>query len=230
MSTSPCDSSASFVSHSSSCEPTPEWDPIAAYEKQAPLHWDADGWDFAVASESKGDLTDGDDLQFLVDGELDSDTSTECSCISLPNLAHSFTDSCSPDKPARDKRTAPVQYNLRKKRAKTTSTMSSSDRASWDPMITKIFIDLCINQKDLNNFNSMGLTKYGWQQVYRSFREQTGLDYDNKKLQNKLNLLRRSFQQWQYLQNHTGLGLEPRTGDIAADDSYWGTQEGVHCS
>ncbi|KAL5647396.1 hypothetical protein ACJX0J_041751, partial [Zea mays] len=69
------------------------------------------------------------------------------SCISLPNLAHSFTDSCSP-KPARDKRTAPVQYNLRKKHAKTTST------------------------------------------------------------------------------NHTGLGLEPRTGDIAADDSYWGTQEG----
>ncbi|ONM37936.1 hypothetical protein ZEAMMB73_Zm00001d043424 [Zea mays] len=104
--------------------------------------------------------------------------------------------------------------------------MSSSDRASWDPMTTKTFIDLCINQKDLNNFNSMGLTKYGWQQVYRSFREQTGLDYDNKKLQNKLNLLRRSFQQWQYLQNHTGLGLEPRTGDIAADDSYWWTQEG----
>ena len=79
MSTSPSDSSASFVSHSSSREPTPEWDPIAAYEKQAPLHWDADGWDFAVASESDDDLTDGDDLQFLVDGELDSDTSTEWS-------------------------------------------------------------------------------------------------------------------------------------------------------
>jgi hypothetical protein len=35
---------------------------------------------------------------------------------------------------------------------------------------------------------------------YRSFREQTGLDYENKKLQNKLNLLQRSFQHWQYLQ------------------------------
>eukprot|EP00267_Zea_mays_P041728 XP_020393653.1 prostatic spermine-binding protein-like [Zea mays] len=79
MSTSPSDSSASFVSHSSSREPTLEWDPIAAYEKQAPLHWDADGWDFAVASESDGDLTDGDDLQFHIDGELDSDTSTEWS-------------------------------------------------------------------------------------------------------------------------------------------------------
>jgi hypothetical protein len=41
------------------------------------LHWDADGWDFEVASESDGDLTDWDDLQFLIDGELDSDTSTD---------------------------------------------------------------------------------------------------------------------------------------------------------
>jgi hypothetical protein len=81
MSTSPSGSSASFVSHSSSCEPTPEWDPIAAYEKHAPLHWDVDVWDFAVASESDVDLTDGDDLQFLVDGELDSDTSTEWSWV-----------------------------------------------------------------------------------------------------------------------------------------------------
>jgi hypothetical protein len=72
----------------------------------------------------------------------------------------------------------------------------------------------------------MGLTKYGWQQVYCSFTEQTGLDYDNKKLQNKLNLLRSSFQQWQYLQNHTGLGLEPRTGDIAADDRTGGPKKG----
>jgi hypothetical protein len=43
------------------------------------LHWDADGWNFEVASESDGDLIDGDDLQFLVDGELDSDTSTDWS-------------------------------------------------------------------------------------------------------------------------------------------------------
>jgi hypothetical protein len=62
MATSPSDSSASFVSHSSIREPTPEWDPIPAYEKQAPLHWDADGWDFEAASESDGDLTEGDDL------------------------------------------------------------------------------------------------------------------------------------------------------------------------
>jgi hypothetical protein len=54
----------------------------------------------------------------------------------------------------------------------------SSDRASWSAMTTKIFIDLCIIQKNLNNFYNMGLTKYGWQQVYHGFKEQTGLDYE----------------------------------------------------
>jgi hypothetical protein len=59
--TSPSDFSASFVSHSSSREPTPEWVPILAYEEQAPLHWYADGWDFESATKSNGDLTEGED-------------------------------------------------------------------------------------------------------------------------------------------------------------------------
>jgi hypothetical protein len=41
------------------------------------LHWDADGWDFEAASKFDGDLTEEDDLQFFVDGELDSDTSID---------------------------------------------------------------------------------------------------------------------------------------------------------
>jgi hypothetical protein len=62
----------------------------------------------------------------------------------------------------------------------------SSDRANWDATRTKIFLDLYIIQKNLNNFNSLGLTKHGWQQVYCSFKEQTGLDYENKKCKTNL--------------------------------------------
>jgi hypothetical protein len=62
----------------------------------------------------------------------------------------------------------------------------SSDRANWDAMTTKIFLDLCIIQKNLNNFNSLGLTKHGCKQVYRSFKEHTGLDYENKKCKTNL--------------------------------------------
>jgi hypothetical protein len=60
------------------------------------------------------------------------------------------------------------------------------ETASWDAMTTKIFIDLCIIQENLNNFNSLVLTKHGWQQVYRSFKEQTGLDYENKNCKTNL--------------------------------------------
>ena len=47
-------------------EPTPEWDPTTAYEALAPLHWDAEEFDFGVASEKDKTMTEGEeDLQFL---------------------------------------------------------------------------------------------------------------------------------------------------------------------
>ena len=64
-----CSSGLSSQS-SSSREPTPEYDPIAAYEALAPLWWDEADWDFAVRSEDDESLTDREDnLQFLVDAE-----------------------------------------------------------------------------------------------------------------------------------------------------------------
>ncbi|KAK1677452.1 hypothetical protein QYE76_038300 [Lolium multiflorum] len=74
------DSSSSYSSglssqSSSSREPTPEYDPIAAYEARAPLWWDEADWDFAVRSEDDESLTDGEDnFQFLVDGELEEES------------------------------------------------------------------------------------------------------------------------------------------------------------
>ena len=43
-------SASSIDSISESREPTLEWDPTAAYEALAPLHWDAEEFDFGVAS------------------------------------------------------------------------------------------------------------------------------------------------------------------------------------
>ena len=69
-----CSSGLSSQS-SSSREPTPEYDPIAAYEALAPLWWDEQDWDFAAEPEDDESLTDGEDnLQFLVDGELEEES------------------------------------------------------------------------------------------------------------------------------------------------------------
>jgi hypothetical protein len=45
----------------------------AAHEACAPLHWDAEEWDFWAWSEDNESLTDGKDLQFLLDGELEDE-------------------------------------------------------------------------------------------------------------------------------------------------------------
>ncbi|PUZ75216.1 hypothetical protein GQ55_1G135900 [Panicum hallii var. hallii] len=66
-------SASSVISYESesSREPTPEYDPIAAYEARAPLHWDEEEWDFRYQSEDDESLTDGEDLALLLGAELE---------------------------------------------------------------------------------------------------------------------------------------------------------------
>ena len=65
-------SASSLDSIPESREPTPEYDPAAAYEALAPLHWDAEEFDFGIASEDDEPQTEGEDLQLLFQEELES--------------------------------------------------------------------------------------------------------------------------------------------------------------
>jgi hypothetical protein len=58
-------------------EATPEFDPIASYEDLAPLHWDAEEWDYNTWSEDDEPLTDDEDLQILLHGDLGEDDDKE---------------------------------------------------------------------------------------------------------------------------------------------------------
>jgi hypothetical protein len=73
MASSSSASSVISIESESTREATPEFDPMAAYEACAPLHWDAEEWDFQVWLEDDELLTDGEDLQFLFNGELDDE-------------------------------------------------------------------------------------------------------------------------------------------------------------
>jgi hypothetical protein len=73
MASSSSDSSNPSTESETSREMTPEFDSKAAYEAYAPLHWDAEEWDFWAWSEDDESLTDGEDLQFLLDGELEDE-------------------------------------------------------------------------------------------------------------------------------------------------------------
>jgi hypothetical protein len=93
-SSSSASSVISFESESS-WEPTPEYDPIAAYEILAPLHWDAEGWDFRSQSKDDKSLTDDEDLTLLFGAELEEDDEDDASwgeeLSSLEEKADSFS-------------------------------------------------------------------------------------------------------------------------------------------
>ena len=50
----------------------PDYDPAAAYEALAPLHWDAEEFDFGIASEDNEPQTEGEDLRLLFQEEPES--------------------------------------------------------------------------------------------------------------------------------------------------------------
>ena len=79
---SPSSSSSSVSSLDSipeSREPTPEYDPTVAHEALAPLHWDAEEFDFGVVSKDDEPKTDGEDLRLLFQEELESDSDDDFS-------------------------------------------------------------------------------------------------------------------------------------------------------
>jgi hypothetical protein len=73
MASSSSNSFNSSTTSESSREMTPEFNSEAAHEACAPLHWDAEEWDFWAWSEDDESLTDGEHIQFLLDGELEDE-------------------------------------------------------------------------------------------------------------------------------------------------------------
>ena len=65
-------SASSLDSIPESREPTPEYDPTVMYEALAPLHWDAEEFDFGIVSEDDEPKTDGEDLRLLFQEEPES--------------------------------------------------------------------------------------------------------------------------------------------------------------
>jgi hypothetical protein len=73
MSSSSSNTFNSSTASESSWEMTPEFDSEAAHEACAHLHCDAEDCDFRAWSKDDESLTDGEDLQFLLDGELEDE-------------------------------------------------------------------------------------------------------------------------------------------------------------
>ena len=89
--------SSSVDSIPESREPTPEWEPTAAYEALAPLHWDAEEFDFGVASEEDEPETEGEDLRLLFQEESEKDEEEDPSSDGVDSSSEEEIDSPSDD-------------------------------------------------------------------------------------------------------------------------------------
>jgi uncharacterized protein YktA (UPF0223 family) len=104
-------------------------------------------------------------------------------------------------------------------------TQMAGRRADWNSDNTKIFLELCIAEKEKFNYvGNKGLTKHGWQNVYQTFNAITGCNLDRKQLQNKFNGLKRMYKVWRKLKAASGSGWDSRTGTIIMDDDWWADQ------
>ena len=92
--------------------------------------------------------------------------------------------------------------------------------ANWDNETTKILLDLCIEEKDKNNFTNQGPTTEGQTNVVGNFIVKAGVIYKQSQLQTKLNNLKKKYREWKNLQKRTGLRHDKRTGGIAATDEW----------
>jgi len=103
----------------------------------------------------------------------------------------------------------------------------STDRANWDDTTVRTFLELVIEQKNLLHWNQRGLTALGWANLYPAFTTATGLTYEKKQLQNKLNELKRAYFTWRDFQSHTDIGRDPHTGGVTVDPSFFEGGNGV---
>uniref|UniRef100_K4AKZ0 Myb/SANT-like domain-containing protein n=1 Tax=Setaria italica TaxID=4555 RepID=K4AKZ0_SETIT len=94
-------------------------------------------------------------------------------------------------------------------------------RANWDDNTTKMFLDLCIDEKNKLNYNKKGLTNLGWHNLYTNFKQQTGKKYSCKQLQNKFNAFKRQYKDWRKLKDKSGTGWNNSTCTIDSDDEWW---------
>ena len=72
---------------------------MAAYEALAPLHWDAEEFDFGIASEDDEPQTEGEDLQLLFQEELESSSKENFSWDGADSSSEEEIGSSSSDEP-----------------------------------------------------------------------------------------------------------------------------------
>lgn len=100
-------------------------------------------------------------------------------------------------------------------------SLPSNAKAIWTPVIHKIFIDLCLEQKLKGNKPGSRFTKEGWRTIFESFQKQTGLSYETLQLKNHWNVTKERWKVWSNLIGTPSMKWDPNTNKFGASEENW---------
>jgi hypothetical protein len=78
-----------------------------------------------------------------------------------------------------------------------------------------------MEEVNANNREGGCLSRKGYQNLENKFFERTGDKLVKKQFKNKWDALKKDYTGWMELQNATGLGWDPVTKTMDADDDWW---------
>jgi len=59
------------------------------------------------------------------------------------------------------------------------------EKASWDPIATETFCQVCAEEAHAGNRPHAHFSKIGWDNVVMKFRQRSGRNYDDRQLKNR---------------------------------------------
>jgi hypothetical protein len=100
--------------------------------------------------------------------------------------------------------------------------------AKWDTRATKIYTKICVEEVNAGNKPHNFLDAKGYADLIRKFKERIGRTYTWDQMKNRWDSLKRMYTQWKTLnQRATGVGRDPHTRSISAQDEWWAKQNEV---
>ncbi|KAM0860887.1 hypothetical protein ACQ4PT_046250 [Festuca glaucescens] len=99
----------------------------------------------------------------------------------------------------------------------------SMEKATWDAHYLRFFCDICMEEVNANNRDGGCLSRKGYKNLEDKFAEKTGKRLTKKQFKNKWDSLKKEYTGWMELLNATGLGWDPETKTMDADNDWWQT-------